>query len=110
MLSSVVVWSLIARAKVREEVADRNYRTRAPQGLQRAICVLGGLGYLEGQNIIVERRYTHGQTQDFGREMVKLKADVIVDVTTLAASAVINATKTIPSVHRLGAGFHPGLS
>ena len=79
------------------------------------------LGYIEGQNIIVERRYAEGRAErfaDFAREMVRLKADVIVVVTTPAALAVMNATKTVPIVHPaaidpLGAGLieslaHPG--
>jgi ABC-type uncharacterized transport system substrate-binding protein len=51
---------------------------------------------LKEQNIIVERRYAHGQAerfQDFAREMVQLKAAVIVVVTTPASFAVMNATR-----------------
>jgi putative tryptophan/tyrosine transport system substrate-binding protein len=43
------------------------------------------LGYVEGQNTMIERRYAGGQAerfQDFAREMVKLNADVIVTITT----------------------------
>src|SRR6516165_4813891 len=60
------------------------------------------LGYTEGQNLIVERRYAEGHAerfQDFAAEMVRLKADVVVVVTTPAALAVKNATTTIPIVH-----------
>jgi putative ABC transport system substrate-binding protein len=60
------------------------------------------LGYLEGQNLIVERRYAEGHAErfeEFAAEMVRLKADVVVVVTTPAALAVKNATTTIPIVH-----------
>jgi ABC-type uncharacterized transport system substrate-binding protein len=60
------------------------------------------LGYVEGQNLIVERRYAEGHAerfQDFAAEMVRLKADIIIVVTTPAALAVKNATTTIPIVH-----------
>jgi putative ABC transport system substrate-binding protein len=60
------------------------------------------LGYVEGQNLIVERRYAEGhaeQFQEFAAEMVRLKADVVIVVTTPAALAVKNATTTIPIVH-----------
>jgi putative tryptophan/tyrosine transport system substrate-binding protein len=60
------------------------------------------LGYVEGQNLIVERRYAGGRVerfQEFAAEMVRLKADVIIVVTTPAAFAVRNATTTIPIVH-----------
>ena len=59
-------------------------------------------GYEEGRNLIVERRYARGQAErfkDFAAEMVRLNVDVIIVVTTPAALAVMNATKTIPIVH-----------
>src|SRR6267378_606017 len=59
-------------------------------------------GYEEGRNLIVERRYAHGAAErfkEFAAEMVRLNVDIIVVVTTPAALAVMNATKTIPIVH-----------
>lgn len=56
-------------------------------------------GYEEGRNLTVERRYAHGATErfkDFASEMVQLNVDVIIVVTTPAALAALNATKTIP--------------
>src|SRR5436190_7673809 len=63
---------------------------------------LGELGYVEGQNLVVERRYAQGNAErfkEFAAEMVRLNVDVIVVVTTPAALAVKNATTTIPIVH-----------
>jgi putative ABC transport system substrate-binding protein len=60
------------------------------------------LGYVEGQNLIVERRYAEGHAerfQEFAAEMVRLKVDAVIVVTTPAAFAVRNATTTIPIVH-----------
>jgi putative tryptophan/tyrosine transport system substrate-binding protein len=60
------------------------------------------LGYTEGQNLIVERRYAEGHVerfQEFAAEMVRLKVDVIIVVTTPAAFAARNETTTIPIVH-----------
>ena len=54
---------------------------------------------MEGQNIIIERRYAEGNAarfQEFAEEMVRLKADIIIVITTPAALAVKNATTTIP--------------
>jgi putative ABC transport system substrate-binding protein len=62
---------------------------------------LRALGYVEGQNIIVERRYAEGRAerfQEFAAEMVRLKADLIITTTTPAALATKNATTTIPIV------------
>jgi len=63
---------------------------------------LRDLGYEEGRNLIVERRYAQGHTdrfQEFADEMVRLKVDVIIVVTTPAAQAAKRATTTIPIVH-----------
>ncbi len=59
------------------------------------------LGYVEGQNLIAERRYSEGRTErfpEFAAEFVRLKVDIIVVETTPAALAVKDATKTIPIV------------
>jgi putative ABC transport system substrate-binding protein len=63
---------------------------------------LRGLGYEEGRNLIVERRYAHGAIErfnEFAAEMVRLNVDLVVVVTTPAALAMKNASKTIPIVH-----------
>src|SRR6476659_5693558 len=59
-------------------------------------------GYEEGRNLIVERRYAGGPAErfkEFAAEMVRQNVDVVVVVTTPAALAVMNASKTIPIVH-----------
>jgi putative ABC transport system substrate-binding protein len=59
------------------------------------------LGYAEGRNLLVERRYAEGHAErfpEFAAEMVRLKVDIIVVSTTPAALAVKNATTTIPVV------------
>ena len=63
---------------------------------------LSELGYKEGQNLIVERRYAEGHAerfQGFADELVRLKVDLIVVVTTPAGLAAKKATSTIPIVH-----------
>jgi len=60
------------------------------------------LGYEEGRNLIVERRYAQGNAdrfQEFADEMVRLNVNVIIVVTTPAAQAAKRATTTIPIVH-----------
>ncbi len=59
-------------------------------------------GYEEGRNLLVERRYARGQVErfkEFAADMVRLNVDIVIVVTTPAALAVMNATKTIPIVH-----------
>jgi putative ABC transport system substrate-binding protein len=55
------------------------------------------LGYEEGRNLVVERRYAE-RFPDFAAEMVRLNVDVVIVVTTPAALAVKKATTTIPVV------------
>jgi len=60
------------------------------------------LGYEEGRNLIVERRYAQGHAerfQEFADEMVRLNVDIIIVITTPAAQAAKRATNTIPIVH-----------
>jgi putative ABC transport system substrate-binding protein len=59
------------------------------------------LGYIEGQNLIVEWRYSEGRAErwaDLANALVALKVDVIVVGTTPAALAAKKATSTIPVV------------
>ena len=60
------------------------------------------LGYIEGQNIAIEYRYTEGKRDrlpELAAELVRLKVDIIVVAGgTIAVRAAKNATKTIPIV------------
>jgi hypothetical protein len=59
------------------------------------------LGYVEGRNLIVEKRYAHGKFDllpGLARELVGIPVDVIVAVSTSAALAAKAATKIIPIV------------
>ena len=71
---------------------------------------LRDLGYIKGQNIVIEYRYAEGNRDrlpELATELVRLKVDVILasggDGVTRAA---MNATKTIPIV-MVGQGFDP---
>ena len=59
------------------------------------------LGYVEGQNLIVESRFADGKFErfpDLMAELVRYKVDVIVIASTPAALAAKKATTTIPIV------------
>jgi len=59
------------------------------------------LGYIEGQNIVLEYRLAEGRAErlpDFAAELVRLKVDVIVAGGTLGPLAAKRATGTIPIV------------
>jgi ABC-type uncharacterized transport system substrate-binding protein len=59
------------------------------------------LGWVEGQNIVIEYRYAEGQIDrlpGLAEELVRLKVDVIAASPTGAALAARNASRTIPIV------------
>ncbi len=76
------------------------------------------LGYVEGQNLVVERRYSEGRAErfaEFAIELARLNVDIIIVTTTPAALAVKNATKKIPivqpnSIDPVGAGLAASLA
>jgi putative tryptophan/tyrosine transport system substrate-binding protein len=58
-------------------------------------------GWVEGQNIVIEYRWVEGQIERFpslAAELVSLKPDLIVAVTSAAVRAAKQATSTIPIV------------
>jgi ABC-type uncharacterized transport system substrate-binding protein len=96
-----------------QQPAGKVYRlgvlsTTTPPGSsdQRAAVILvpralRELGYVEGQNLIVERRYAGGKLDrlpGMAKELVQLGADVIFAVALPAIQAAKDATATIPIV------------
>jgi putative ABC transport system substrate-binding protein len=59
------------------------------------------LGYIEGQNIIIEYRSAEGRADrlpDLANDLVRLKVDVMVTITSPGVRAAKQATSTIPIV------------
>ena len=59
------------------------------------------LGWVEGQNIVIDYRYAEGRVDrlpDLAAELVRLKVDLIVSWGTQGVTAAKNATETIPIV------------
>src|SRR5258706_1453582 len=79
---------------------------------------LRDLGYIEGRNIMFERRYADGRLErlpDLAAELVRLRVDVIVAGTNPAIAAAKRATAMISIVmvangDPVGAGFIPSLA
>jgi putative ABC transport system substrate-binding protein len=62
---------------------------------------LHDLGYVEGENIVIEYRIAEGRIEklpELADELVRLKLDAIFAFTTTAGQAAKNATKEIPIV------------
>jgi putative ABC transport system substrate-binding protein len=122
LVGGAAAWPLTARAQHAGKMWRIGYITHAPNPVYEALFErLRELGYVEGQNTIIERRYAQGKAekfQEFAVEMVRLKADLIITITTPAALAAKNATTTIPiviptAIDPVGTGLiaslaHPG--
>jgi ABC-type uncharacterized transport system substrate-binding protein len=70
------------------------------------------LGYVEGRNLIVERRSGEGKPEryaDLAQEAVALRPDVIVSLGSALAAQLKSATQTIPIVATVGNPVGSGL-
>jgi putative ABC transport system substrate-binding protein len=100
-------WPLAARAQQRFKIGLLD------TGLGAAFAVpfvrkLVELGYVEGRNVVIERRSAEGNPErlkDLAADLVRQQVDVIVTAGTPAGFAAKKATNTIPIV--LGANSDP---
>ena len=78
-----------------------DYGPPRPNRGQSFLEGLRSLGWIEGKNIIIERRYaneSNTQLPEIAAELVHLKVDVIVVPDSVAIAHAAQATKTIPIV------------
>jgi putative tryptophan/tyrosine transport system substrate-binding protein len=69
--------------------------------LEEALRELGSLGYVEGRNLVVERRFAafkYDRLPDLAAELVRLKPDVLVTGGNPGIAALRQATATAPIV------------
>ena len=87
--------------------------TREPNPFLEAFLEgMRALGYVEGQNLVLEYRGAAGQYERFpalAAELVRLKVDVLLAPITPAALALKQATATIPIVMLSGDPVGSGL-
>jgi putative tryptophan/tyrosine transport system substrate-binding protein len=104
LLGGAAAWPLAARAQQAYKVyrlgilAITSDFRRTWDGLFQG---LRDHGYVEGQNLIIERRYSEGRTErwpEVAAELVGLRVDAIVVDTTPAALAAKKVTSTIPII------------
>jgi putative tryptophan/tyrosine transport system substrate-binding protein len=73
---------------------------------------LRDLGYVEGQNIMIEIRWAEGRNErfpDLVAELVRLKVNVVLAISTPAALAAKQGTQTIPIVFIASEPFGSGI-
>lgn len=74
-------------------------------GVDAFVEGLRALGYIEGQNLIIERRYAAGHLErlpDLAAELVRMPVDVIVVAGPTPVRAAVSATTRIPIVMIVG--------
>src|SRR5262245_61685426 len=120
---TAAAWPLVARAQQPLRAPRIGYLAfRSPLSADDAFFQgLRDLGWVEGQNIFVERRFAAGNVdrlKDSAAELVRLKVGVIVAAASAPTQAAKDATTSIPIVFAnagdpVGQGFvqslpHPG--
>src|ERR1700675_1689828 len=76
-------------------------RESVEHGLQAFLRKLRELGWVDGQNLVIEYRWAEGKVErlpDLAAELVRLKVDLIVAPAGSAALAAKNATSSTPIV------------
>jgi putative ABC transport system substrate-binding protein len=104
---AVAAWPLAARAQQPAKIARIGFMRAAGPNEKEFIAFRSGLralGYVEGQNIVIEQRYAAGaydRLAGFAAELVRLQMDVIVVDGPPAAKAAKAATASTPVVFTL---------
>jgi len=102
-----VLWPLAARAQQPFRIGLLNTGA-STFFIAPFIGKLKELGYLEGKNVVIERKFAEGNAErlrEFAADLVREHVDVIVTIGTPAGFAAKRATSTIPIV--LGAISDP---
>jgi putative tryptophan/tyrosine transport system substrate-binding protein len=102
----LIALSFPAEAQQAKKVARIGYLSRSSESgnLPRIAAFRQGLrdlGYIEGQNFVIEYRYAEGKSDRLpalAADLLRLKVDVIVAPGTGPVSAAKKATRTIPIV------------
>jgi putative ABC transport system substrate-binding protein len=121
LILSLLAAPLVAAAQPPGRVYRVGYLAAIPPPAHLWEALLDGLrerGYSEGRNLVFERRFSEGNAErfsEFAAEMVQLRVDCIIAITTPAALAVKHATQTIPivmttAIDPVGAGLVASLA
>jgi putative ABC transport system substrate-binding protein len=103
---ALAVWPHVAGSQHAAKVyrLGEIYMGSAPEESRRVEAfrqALRDLGYVEGRNVVFERRYAEGKPErlpELAAELVRLKVDIIVAAAGVAALATKKVTQTIPIV------------
>jgi putative tryptophan/tyrosine transport system substrate-binding protein len=108
-LGGAAAWPLVARAQQGTKIPRIGVLSpsRSEDSIPNRVILKGfmaglrALGYVEGQNITIEREFSDANAdrlRELAAELVKRKVEVIVALSTTAARPAKQATSTIPIV------------
>jgi putative ABC transport system substrate-binding protein len=104
-ISGITLGLLVAPRAAQAQPSRKMHRIglllTSPDGETGFIAALRDLGYVEGQNISIERRYMADRKEGLSvlaTELVRLNPDIIVVVNGYQAAAVRESTTTVPIV------------
>jgi ABC transporter substrate binding protein len=102
---AAAMWPIAARAQRSGKIARIGYLSTAnPRSAPNFAALeqrLRELGYIDGQNVVIEYRDAEGEVDrlpDLAADLVRLDVDVIITATDPATRAAKGATTTIPVV------------
>ena len=109
LLGGAAAWPLTARAQQAERVWRIGYLSATdapgePQAASRRLILeaaLAKLGYIEGKNLLIDRRLLSDQVErvnEAAAELLALQPDVMVAVNTPDVAATLSLTRKIPIV------------
>src|SRR5262249_49831275 len=126
LLGSAITWAVTARAQEREGMRRIAVLMAHPESDPEFQAYVGAFrqqlseyGWIEGRNIKIDTRWgaldDPESWQRSARELLALKPDLIVTISTIATAAMLQQTRTIPIIFVLvadpiGSGFVANLS
>jgi len=125
LLGGAAAWPLAARAQQGERMRRigvlLSLSASDPQGQARLNAFVQGLqqlGWIEGQNVRIDTRWSEGdadRSRRYAAELIALAPDVILASGGSVAGSLLRATRTVPVVFTLtpdpvGAGFVASLA
>ena len=101
LLGGAAAWPVAAGAQQPGKAVRIGYLAiRAPMSADEALLqALRELNWIEGRNIVIERRFSAGnfdRLREFAAGLVRLKVDAIVAVASASTQAAKDATASIP--------------
>lgn len=105
MIGSAPAWPLVAHAQQLGRPHRVGFLWDSPNASPDTLAAfrqeLRRLGYVEGQNLVIELRWSEGKPErmrDLAEELARLPVDLIVAPTSVYTAAAMAATGTIPIV------------